>query len=334
MQKTALPNWFLSEISFSVLVLAFLLIFAYGTFVEAPYSGFYYDPSNGHIIQIYVYTNPESSLRVGDILEQIGPVSWESYKADRNQRLFEGVRPKQTVNIAVQRGDQSITVAWVFPGFNRNEFLARFFNIWWLAFIFWFFGTLIQLFMRPKDTRWRLLIAANYLAAIWLFAGSLSAFHILGSSVILHAAAWLMLPVYLHLHWVFPNSLGSVPRWAVGILYLIGSALAIGELLQWYPRSFYVLGFLSALVGSFVLLIVHFIRRPTERGVIRLLVAAILVALFPSISLSNAGVFEHVPQFGPLAFLALPLMPGVYFYVVFRRQLGGLEVRTNRLISA
>ena len=125
-----------------------------------------------------------------------------------------------------------------------------------------------------------------------------------------------------------------MPTWAASIFYLIGSALAIGELLQWFSRSFYALGFLLALAGSFILLIVHFVRQPAERRVVVPLFASILVALFPAISLSIAGVSKSIPTFGALAFLALPLMPGAYFYIVFRRQLGGMEVRTNRLISA
>ena len=334
MQKNTLPNSYQGELFVSLLVLAFLLLFVYGIFVEAPYIGFYFDPADGRIIQMYVEANPASSLQEGDFLEQVGPVSWESYRADRNQRLFEGVRPGQTVDITVRRGDQPVTVPWIFPGPNKNELRARFINLWWLAFIFWFFGMLIQVFIRPKDTRWRLLTAANYLTAIWFITGSLSAFHLWGSSIILHAVAWLMLPVYLHLHWIFPNSLGRVPTWVVIILYLTSGILAVGELLQWFPRSFYVLGFLLALFGSVILLIIHFIRKPTERRVVRLLVASFLVAFFPSISLSVTGVFKYVSQFSPLALLALPLTPAAYFYVVFRQQLGGMEVRTNRLLSA
>ena len=333
MQKK-ISNRHPAEILISVIVIVFLIVFTYGIFVEVPYSGFYFNPSDGRILQLFVRDTTGEGLQIGDILKQVGRLSWEKYYSDRSQIFFEGVRPQQTVDITVQRGDQLITVSWVFPGFNRDQFLARFVNLWWLAYVFWLFGTVIQLFMRPKDTRWRLLIAANYLTAILLIAGSLSAFRIWGSSVVLHSTIWLMLPVYLNLHWVFPKSLGRVPTWAWNILYLIGSVLALGELLQIFPRSFYFLGFILALAGSIILLVVHFVRQPERRRAVRLLAVSILAALFPSISLGIVGILGKIPQIAPLALLALPLMPAAYFYVVYRRQLGGLEVRVNRLISA
>ncbi len=36
---------------------------------------------------------------------------------------------------------------------------------------------------------------------------------------------------------------------------------------------------------------------------------------------------------GRIALLSMPAFPGAYFYVVYRRQLGGLELRTNRFIA-
>ena len=72
MQKNLSLNPRLSEIAFSALVLTFLLVFTYGIFVEAPYSGFYYDPASGRIVSIYVDVDPESSLQEGDVLKQVG----------------------------------------------------------------------------------------------------------------------------------------------------------------------------------------------------------------------------------------------------------------------
>jgi signal transduction histidine kinase len=64
-----------------------------------------------------------------------------------------------------------------------------------------------------------------------------------------------------------------------------------------------------------------------------LLALAILVAVAPSISLGIISLFGTFPQAGLLVLLALPIMPGAYFYAIYRRQLGGLELRAHRVIA-
>ena len=333
MRKSIFRTWYSSDILLSLFVLALLLAFTYAIFFLAPYSGFYFHPTDGRVLLIYVKADPEASLQVGDVLDQIGPVPWSSYYENGAQVLFEDVQPGQIVDIVVRRNSLTLTVPWVFPGFNRQEFENRFLNIWWLPYIFWFFGVVTQLFMRPKDARWRLLIAANYLTGLFLIFGSLSAWRIWESSLLLHAMTWLCVPVYLNLHWIFPKPLGRVPTFVWGILYLVGGALAVSEFLQVLPRTFYFLGFLVMLLGSIALLIVHVARQPAQRREVGLLAIAILIALAPSISLGISGMFGSISNVYPLALLTLPIMPGAYFYGVYRRQLGGLELRANRIIA-
>ena len=334
MKKNILQNWQFSEIVLSLIVLAILLTLTYGFFFEAPYSGFYFNPTNGRILQFFVDVETEPTLHVGDILKQVGSIPWENYDdKNRNQIFFEGVQPGQIVDIVVDRNGSTLVIPWQFPGFNWPEFNGRFFNLWGLSYFFWFFGMITQLLIRPKDTRWRLMIAVNYLTAIWLIAGSLSSWNLWGSSLLLHAVTWLMVPVYLHLHWLFPRSLGHAPVWVWNLFYLTGGVFAASEFLQLLPRAFYLLGFLLLLTGSILLLLIHYIRQPAERKDLRFLAAAILTAIFPPIVLGISGVSGTIPQIGPLALLALLIMPGAYFYIVYRRQMGGMELRANKLIS-
>ncbi len=312
-------------------IFALLLAFTYAFFFKVPYSGFDFNPSNGEIIAIYVVANPAAALRTGDMVVEIGPVSRTRYAADARQVFFEDTKRGDVVDIVVERGGRRVTVPWIFPGFNQPEFISRLFNNWWLAFIFWSFGLASQLFLRPKDSRWRLLIAANYLTSIWLIAGNLSAWQIWGSSVLFHAVTWLAVPVYLNLHWDFPKPLGRMPVLIWCILYLVAVLLAVGQLGQFLPRNFYLFGFLLMLAGSITLLAVHFARQPEQRREVGLLVVAILIAMAPSISLGIVKSFGNFPPVGSLALLALPIVPGAYFFAVYRRQLGGLELRANRI---
>ena len=321
------------EVLISVSVFALLAAFTYAFFVQIPYSGFYFNPGDGRVLEIYVNASPAAALHVGDILKQIGTIPWSSYKANARQPIFENIQPGQAVNIAVLRNGEPQTIPWVFPGFNNSEFRARLFNIWWLAYFFWLFGAAIQLFMRPKDARWRLLIAANYLTGFWIMLGSQSTWQIWGSSVLLHAVTWLALPVYLNLHWIFPKPLGRVPKFAWGILYLVCGLLAAGEILQLLPRWLYYFGFLLIFGGSVGLLIAHFAKQPAQRREVGLLATFILIAVIPSIILGIVKILGANPLSAPQALLALLTIPGAYFYGVYRRQLGGLELRANRIVT-
>ncbi|NOY97931.1 MAG: hypothetical protein GXP40_01845 [Chloroflexi bacterium] len=333
MRKSIFQNRFLSEILFSSSVLALLLTLTYAYIFKAPYSGFYFNPTDGHVLEVYKTADSVSMLHVGDVVRQIGPITWDEYYENARQSFFENVQRGQIVEITVTRNGDRLTIPWEFPGFSWPELLARFFNIWWLGYVFWFFGMIVQLFMRPKDTRWFLLVSANYLTALWVVSGTLSASHIWGSSILLHALTWLALPVYLHLHWIFPKPLARIPAWLWGVFYLVAFLFAAGEMLQLLPRTFYFLGFLLLLVGSIVLLVFHYIFQPAERRAIGLLVTAIGIAVTPSIVLGIVGSLGEIPRVGPLALLALPVMPGAYFYIVYRRQLLGMELRTNKLVS-
>ena len=252
--------WRSAELLIPVFVLALLIRFTYGFFFEVPYSGFYFNPNDGRIVEIFEPIDSQPTLQVGDQLKQIGTVSWEAYHADRSLKFFENVQPGQVVQIIVERDGQQITIPWRFPDSKKQEFSFRFLNTWWLAFIFFIIGMAVQFFIRPKDVHWRLLTAANYLTSCWLIAGTLSTWHMLNSSTILHAVTWLMLPVYLNFHWIFPRPLRQIPASAWVIFYSLNSMLAVGELFQVLPRIAYSLGLLCMLAGSIVLLIAHFIR--------------------------------------------------------------------------
>ncbi|MBE0670027.1 MAG: hypothetical protein IH588_05515, partial [Anaerolineales bacterium] len=331
MHKTSPQRWQINELLLPVSVLLILVCYTYGVLFMVPYSGFNFNNNNGRIAEIYSDQTP--SLQLDDVLIKIGPVSWENYKKDARVLFFEGVQEGDIVEITVRRNGAEIIIPWKFKGFDQDAFNSRFFNIWWLAFIFWFFGTAAQLLIRPKDGLRRLFIAANYLTALWLIFGILSHSHLWESSILLHATTWLMLPVYLHLHWVFPRPLKELPKMVWIVAYLTGFAFAAAEIIQVFPKSLYIFGFLATLLGSIILEAVHYIRQKDQRRDVLLITSSIFIAFIPSIIFGIILVTDVFLQIGPLALLALPIMPLAYFYVIYRRQSGGLEVRLNRFIS-
>lgn len=174
---------------------------------------------------------------------------------------------------------------------------------------------------------------AFYLTAIWLITGNISAWQVWHSAIVMRMAIWMCVPVYLHLHWVFPSSFRKLPGWLLWGGYFLAFGFALAEWLQLWDRNLYFLGFLLAVVGTIVLLTWHFIRQPQQRQNIGLLMTAAGVAFLPAIVLSVLGLMGAYPRIGAIGLLALPALPGAYFYAAYRRQLGDLELRANRLIS-
>ncbi len=328
--KSSIPRtWNSIDTLISALVFLLLLAGVYALLGMAPYMGFYFDPLSGRVIALNV--NSANGLQMGDVIKKVGQLTWDEYKRDKYLVLFEN---SEVYEMTVERGGEEIQLKWRLPGFNAGEFMGRFFSTWWLSFFFWFFGFATHRYIRPRDLAWRLLVALNYLIAVFIAFGNVSAFHILGSLFWMRAAVWLMTPVILQLHWIFPTPLRSLPAWVWNGLYLLFGTLAVLEVLPSPSLPPYFLGLLLAFLGAPVLLIIHYIRQPSGRSDIRLLGVALLVAVLPIVSVSLAGVSGWIPAAAPLSFFTLALLPGTYVYAINRRRMGKLELRASRAISA
>ncbi len=336
MKSNPLQAWRQTDIVISFVVFAFLIVFTYGILFLTPYPGFYFNPTTGVVTAIYEDRAPVSvaHLQVGDVLKQVGSVRFEEYASNLKIKLFEKYRSGETVEIVVERNGQDVTVPWIYVGFSKAEFPSHFFNIWWLAYAFWLIGTATQIFMRPKDRRWALFVAANYLTGMFIMLGSVSWTGFLNSPILLRVVAFLLLPVYLHFHWIFPHSLRSLPRWVKLTFYFICIGLAISQFFITRANPVYFLAVILAFGGSILLLAVHLIFQPRYRSELGILAIAAFLSLgftiIASIIASNTG---QTPRVAVLSLFALPVLPLTYFYLLYRNSLGGLELRTNRAIS-
>ena len=328
-------RWKVTEYLTPWLVLGILGLYTYARFAQVPYVGFDFNPSNGVVSEIFVETNAKNNLQLGDELIQIGPLSWEDFRKDPHQTLFEDVQTGQEVSLDVIRGGYHLPILWMLPGPNSPEFRDRLINTWLLGYIFWLVGTVNLLVVRPKDTRWKLFIAFNYLTAIWLVVGNISRWQVWWSAIIFPAAIWLCVPVYLHLLWIFPKPFGRIPKpFLVGI-YLAGIGLATAEFFQILPKVAFYFGLLLGLGGATVLLILHFIIQPTQRREVGLLATYVVLAILPAVGISIVEIFNvnTIQGGGGGALLTMLILPIAYFYSIYRHHLGGLETRTNRIVS-
>jgi signal transduction histidine kinase len=167
---------------------------------------------------------------------------------------------------------------------------------------------------------------------MWLMASALSRWHTWESAVLLRAAIWLCIPVYWHLHWLFPSPLRRLPTTVWAGAYGLAAALVIAQWFQWLPGSLYGLGFLLALIGILAPLLWR-LRVPEHHRQARFLLGAALLATVPPALFGILAVAGLVSVAGATSLLALPILPLFYFYAAYRRQLGPLELRANRLIS-
>jgi signal transduction histidine kinase len=311
-----------------------VLLFTCAFFFGVPYVGFNWEPT-GEIFAIYVEPPLDGSLHLNDRLVRVGDVNWSDFRTNMRLTLFDQVEPGAIVPVVVVRDEQLLSVDWPVPGLNRGEFLARLNSQWWLPYAFWLTGTATLLFLRPRDARWYLLIAFNYLTALWLVTGSgPSRWHIWESAIVMRAAIWLCVPVYWQLHWVFPQPLRPLPAPVWWVLYAAGAVLAVAEWFQLLPPRLFYTGFLLAVAGSLALLVMHFALRPRQRRTIGLLVAVVASALVPPVVMGVASLATPLPQWAQGAsLLALPAVPFAYLYAAYRHQLGGVELRANRLVS-
>ncbi len=331
--KTSTPQtWKPLDILLSFSIFTLVLAGVYALLVAAPYAGFYFNSSNGEVVDLY--QNPDNGLQMGDVIKQIGEVSWDDYKQNKYLTFFKDAHPGQVYEILVERKGEEILLKWPVSGFNEREFSGRFFSTWWLSFLFWFFGFVTHRYIHPRDLAWRLLVALNYLMALFIAFGNVSAFHVLGSPVWMKMAVWLMTPVFLQLHWIFPIPLRSLPRWVWSALYLFCGVLAALEIFPFPSILPYFLGLLLAFTGGLVLLIIHYIQQPSGRSDIRLLAIALLAALLPIITVSLVGISGWLPAAAPLSLFALAFLPGSYVYAINRRRMGNMELRASRAISS
>jgi signal transduction histidine kinase len=311
-------------------VLGLLAFFNYSLFFQLPYTGFSWLPSSGTIDTVYVPSN----LQPGDVVLSAGPVKRDDFNRNLRQVFFSQSQVGQVVPLTIQRGSEIIVVDWTLPVTpSQGEIWNRLSNQWWLGYIFWAAGQAALLFLRPRDVRWRVFIAFNFLTAIWLTASSLSQTHFAGSAVILRIAMWLCLPVYWHLHWLLPQPLRYLPGWVGRLLYGVALVLAVAEWFLLLPTNAYALGFLLALLGSIIFLLAHFVARPAERRDIGRLAAGVILAIALPIVPGLFAATGSPPNQLLVTLLVLPLLPAAYLYAAFRRQIADLEIRRNRLIT-
>jgi signal transduction histidine kinase len=335
------PNWRL--VLPSILVLAVCVFFTYGGAYVAPYPGLDWGTDWVVVAIEPCEAGPawceanRDTLQVGDQMLVVGDLEHSEYLRDRTKATFGGYDAGEIVPVTFQRDGKERTVDWQMLGPTTASRVRRLVDSLMLAIPFWLSGTFILLLLHPRDLRWWLLVLFGYVTAMWLAAGAQSYRGVYYASPIQHALAWLWAPLYLHLHLTVPSSLFRRWRW-FGAVYALAGVLAVLELFQILHGTTFYLGLLAAFLGGLGLLIFRLLaNNPSDKPAVRLMLFGVGLALGPAIILwiVPALLGTSLPsRFATyvLAF-AIPLLPFLYIYAIYKRQLGVLEFRANRMLS-
>jgi signal transduction histidine kinase len=321
-------------------VLAVLVAYTYANFFVQPYPGFDLVHSNGfritNVISSGSTLSPVSmrsgTLENGDELLAINSVNLEDMNQDLSRPIISDAKPGDTLHLLIQRNNQQQEVTWVLPGPNPPEILDRAALIW-VPYAFWFVGLLTTILLSYSDERRRLLIAFNFLTAIWLAAGLVSNWRVWDGALVLRAGIWLSLPVYWHLNWVFPRPIRPLSPIIIGGFYLVGGIMALASWFEWLPYHAHNLAFVLAGLGMIGLLCAHLILQRDQRRELLTLTVTTIILILPLIIVFFSGLLNSYWSNGSITLLGFALLPMAYFYIVYHRQLGGLELGTNRLIA-
>jgi len=311
--------------------LLFIIFYSSILFFQTPYIGFMFDPATGRVEKLFQRPEGSDLLLVGDMLIRVNQVDFADTISNTRLSIYQEFGAGRATSLLVERDGRLVPLAWRIPGVNWGEALFRL-QLSWLPVVFWLAGTAALFLLRPRDSRRILLAAFYFLTALWLVAGEASASRILHSAVLYRIFIWTCFPVYLHLQWSIPRPLGRLPRWLLLSGYAAAAILAAAEWFQLLPSGAYFSGFLIVLPASLVLFAARWIKAPAQRQNLRLLAIAVLACTLPAIPLHAIAAFESFPFRGMLSLLGLPLLPLAFFVSAYRRQLGDLELRANRII--
>ena len=311
--------------------LFFILYYSNIQLFQTPYISFLFDPATGRVEKVYQRPPGSGPLASGDRIVRVNELDFADTIRNLRLSIYQEFDATEGASILIERDGRLVQLAWKPQGAHWGEVLSRL-ELSWLPFVFWIAGTTTLFLLRPKDTRRTLLVSFYYLTALWLVTGQASASSILHSAVLYRMFIWASFPVYLHLHWTIPRPLGRLPRWLLFSAYGSAAFFAAAEWLQLLPSGAYFTGFLLVLPASLVLFAAHWITAPDQRRNLRLLGFAVLACTLPAIPLHALAAFQSFPFRGFISLLGLPLLPLAYFVTAYKRQLGDLELRANRII--
>jgi PAS domain S-box-containing protein len=307
-------------------------------------------PSTWEVLSIgeTACNDPNRCLQARDLVLSVGDVTLQKFQHDHTLNLLSAFDTKGFASITVLRNRETKTFR-VELGHGPTKWYKRFPLEAFLPFTFWLMGTMVILFLRPRDERWYVLVLFSYVTALWISSGMASNLRVGASGVVFHIFIWFFLPLSVHLHLILPNSLIERRRAVLAFLYGVSVLMATLDACNLLRRVEYMGTFVIGVLLSLGLLLARlFLPLPPAFKVANrimlygialgfgpILISWIIVPLFFPPDGKSAQSYSTTYQWTlPLLLIAVPILPMSYIYAIYKHHIGALELRANRLLGA
>ncbi|PYQ62417.1 MAG: hypothetical protein DMF53_12965, partial [Acidobacteria bacterium] len=336
-------------VAVSLLVLLPCIYFPY-RFSSAPEVGFTLT-SGWKVVSAYPCEGgPGSCLQIGDEVISIGGIDRVRFALDRRLSIAGLFGPRRVAQVHLIRAGRPLDLNLKIRR-ERVE-LPQALYAMVAPLIFWLMGTVVILFLRPRDERWLMLVLFSYVTAVWIATGM--AARTANASFFFHAVIWFFLPVAVHLHLILPGELlgRRLQRGVQAGLYALSLLLSVADsllLLEGSRHYLFIWYTLAGVLLSVLLLVVRLFLPvdPATKVAVRIMLYGVILGLVPFLLFNGvllvwlsrvAGPeLQELRVFYPymlcIAAASIPILPMSYIYAIYKHHLGTLELRANRLLG-
>ncbi len=340
-------SWKALDLLLVLVSLLVLLPCVYYSYVAAfPDLGFTLSSTDWKVVSAYPCVGPPGGcLTVGDQVISIRGVDFQNFVHDRHLSVPGLFGKHGTAPIRFIRDGRTFERDIRLRGM-RVEISQLLYDMF-SPLVFWLMGTVVIIFLRPRDERWLVLILFSYVTALWISSGF--AARTAGAAFLFHVVIWFSLPLSLHLHTILPSDLLGKRVQRVGQVFFYGVALTLSVLdffllLQKLEYSFVWYALAGVLLSLMLLLVRLFLPvDPATKVAVRIMLFGVTLGLVPFVVFHGVLLawFRHVAQdfrnFYPfmlgISATSIPILPMSYLYAIYKHRLGALELRANRFLG-
>lgn len=312
---------------------ALIFLFTLDYIANLPWVGFTFSPYTGEIFSIDTPSTTQASLlRPGDRIVQFGPLSFENYVMGVRPPLHTLLDSGGAIELMVQRDTQVIRVDWVMNPLSPAYAILRV-GQFVPSLIILGITFIVLFFLRPMDRRYVVFVISYSLTAVWVAGAVVSPYNIFHSATITRLALWLCVPLYLQTGWNFPQPLNARDRPFLSIVHAAAVLFAIADFFRWLPVNAFLIAVILSVLGSGILMALHAWVNPEQRHDVRLVVIVLALVMLPLVVGAVLTTGYQNPVMANMTYLALPGAPLAVLYTVYRRRLGGIELRVNQAFT-
>ncbi len=331
----------------SLLVLFPCLYYPYAAL--SPDLGFTASPADWKVVSAEPCNHrPENCLEVGDQVLTIEGVDFYRFSHDRRMSIGGLFGDDGVGRVRLIRNGREVTrdIKAKSSRVNLRQTLLSIVA----PLIFWLMGTVVVIFLRPRDERWLVLVLFAYVNAVWIAAGLGQRAG--GSAIVFHTAIWFFTPLAFHLHTILPSEIFGrrIRRSLQAAMYALSTALAVLDALFLLEGFSYAVVWytLAGILLSIGLLCLRLILRtaPATRVAVRIMLFGVTLGLVPFVVFHGVLLvwFKHMalgghdlhlfsPYVTSISLVTIPVLPMSYIYAIYKHHLGAAEFRANRLLG-